>query len=278
MGDPVGAPTAYSDLVWRFRELADEHAGRTVFYQVGPETLPLYLDLGLRLLKIGEEALVPLRDFTLDGGHRRGLRRTKRQVEAERCTFGLLPTAEVPGILEELRGISDDWLASRGTREKGFSLGRFDPAYVGQFPIAVVRRDDRIVAFANVWTTSSKTELSLDLMRYRPDAPNGVMEYLFVELLQWGARAGYQHFNLGVVPLSGMDRRALAPLWNRLSTLVYRHGEHFYNFQGLRTYKEKFDPIWRPRYLAAPGGFSLPAALADVAALISGGLTGVVWR
>ena len=75
-----------------------------------------------------------------------------------------------------------------------------------------------------------------------------------------------------------MEARALAPLWNRINALVYRHGEHFYNFQGLRAYKEKFDPEWSPRYLAAPGGLALPRVIADVAALISGGITGVVRR
>ncbi|MDH3497679.1 MAG: phosphatidylglycerol lysyltransferase domain-containing protein [Gemmatimonadota bacterium] len=88
----------------------------------------------------------------------------------------------------------------------------------------------------------------------------------------------YAWFNLGMVPLSGMETRPLAPLWTRLNALVYRHGEHFYNFQGLRSYKEKFDPEWSPLYLAAPGGFALPRVIADVAALISSGLTGVARR
>jgi len=113
-------------------------------------------------------------------------------------------------------------------------------------------------------------------MRFLPDAPDGVMEYLFIELMLWGAAEGYEWFNVGMAPLSGMEARALAPLWNRVNALVYRHGENFYNFQGLRAYKEKFDPEWSPRYLAAPGGFALPRVIADVASLISGGLTGVV--
>jgi phosphatidylglycerol lysyltransferase len=79
-----------------------------------------------------------------------------------------------------------------------------------------------------------------------------------------------------MAPLAGLENRALAPLWNRVGALVYRFGENFYNFQGLREYKEKFDPIWEPRYLASPGGLMLPRILANVAALISGGLTGIV--
>jgi len=67
-------------------------------------------------------------------------------------------------------------------------------------------------------------------------------------------------------------------LWQRFGNFVYRHGEHFYNFSGLRRYKQKFDPVWTPLYLASPGGIALPAILIDVTALIAGGLTGIVLK
>jgi phosphatidylglycerol lysyltransferase len=98
------------------------------------------------------------------------------------------------------------------------------------------------------------------------------MEYLFLQLMLWGKQEGYRWFNLGMAPLSGLEDHALAPLWNRLGAFIFRHGEHFYNFQGLRHYKEKFDPEWEPRYLASPGGFALPRILTNIAALISAGM------
>jgi phosphatidylglycerol lysyltransferase len=115
-------------------------------------------------------------------------------------------------------------------------------------------------------------------MRHLGDAPNGTMDYLFAELLLWGRGEGYHWFNLGVAPLSGLRARAGAPLWHRFGRLVYQYGEHFYNFRGLRRYKEKFDPVWTPRYLASPGGLALPAALVDVAALVAGGFAGILVR
>jgi phosphatidylglycerol lysyltransferase len=142
--------------------------------------------------------------------------------------------------------------------------------------VALARRQADIVAFANVWTTPSKEELSIDLMRHSPAAPPGVMDYLFTELILWGRNGGYRHFDLGMAPLSGLESRTLAPLWSRLGAFMYRHGEHFYNFQGLREYKEKFDPLWQPRYLASPGGLALPRIMANVAALIGGGFKGIL--
>jgi phosphatidylglycerol lysyltransferase len=115
-------------------------------------------------------------------------------------------------------------------------------------------------------------------MRFSRAAPRGVMEYLFIQLLLWGHVQGYKRFDLGMAPLSGVERRDLGPMWARAGAWVYRHGEHFYNFQGLRLYKEKFDPVWEPRYLASPGGLALPRVLAGVSVLIGRGFRGVVTR
>lgn len=276
-GDPVGSPEDARELAWRFREISDQHVGWTVFYEVGSENLPIYLDLGLSLLKLGEEARVPLPGFGLEGSARKGLRQTHRRVEKDGASFALVPAEEVPALLPDLRRVSDAWLAEKNTREKGFSLGFFSEDYLRRTPVAVARRDGRIVAFANVLLGADREELSIDLMRYEPaTAPASVMDYLFLELMLWGRNDGYRWFNLGMAPFSGFDVRTLAPLWNRAGAFLFRQGEHFYNFQGVRQYKDKFDPVWEPRYLASPGGLALPRILANVAALVSGGLTGVV--
>jgi phosphatidylglycerol lysyltransferase len=172
-------------------------------------------------------------------------------------------------MLPELKTISDAWLAEKAASEKGFSLGFFDERYLSRFPCAVVREAGRIVAFANLWCGARREELSIDVMRYAPGSPQDVMEYLFIELMLWGQREGYQWFNLGMAPMSGVDDRPLAPLWNRAVHLAYSHGDRFYSFEGLRKYKEKFHPVWRPKYLASPGGIALPRILTDLAALIA---------
>ncbi|MDO8141110.1 MAG: phosphatidylglycerol lysyltransferase domain-containing protein, partial [Candidatus Brocadiales bacterium] len=158
---------------------------------------------------------------------------------------------------------------------KGFCTGFFDTEYLKNFPAGIVRKNGKIIAFVNIWLGAEKEELSLDLMRYLPESPRSVMEYLFLQLMLWGKQEGYQWFNLGMSPFSGLENHVLAPLWNRLGALVYRHGEHFFNFQGLRQYKEKFDPEWEPIYLASPGGLALPRILTNIALLISKSPKGV---
>lgn len=276
LGDPIGPQSEHQELVWHYYELCRQHEGWPVFYEVGHETLYLYLDIGLTLLKIGEEARVDLHQFSLEGKARSGLRYSHRKAEKDGCSFSIAPAAEVGGLLPELRTISDTWLSGKKVREKKFSLGSFQPEYLQANPVALVHRDGRLIAFANFWLGAEKEEASIDLMRFLPEAPNGTMDYLFISLLLWAQEQGYHWFNLGMAPLAGLANRPSAPLWHRAGSLLYLHGEHFYNFKGLRAYKEKFNPVWEPRYLASPGGLALPRIMTSLTTLISGGTRGLV--
>jgi phosphatidylglycerol lysyltransferase len=279
MGDPVGTDDdARRELVWAFRELCERSGGWPVFYQVSPADLDLYLEVGMNLLKIGEEARVRLADFNLDGKSRKVLRNTVNKLTREGLRLEIVPAAGVPALLPQLKVMSDAWLAAKRVREKRFSLGTFDERYLSRTPMAVVWQGERLVAFANLLLGDTKEEASLDLMRHWPDGPSGIMDYLFVELMLWARGEGYRWFNLGMAPLSGLQNRRLAPLWMRFGALVFGRGERFYNFRGLHQYKHKFGPVWEPRYLAVPAGAALPVVLANVASLIAGGLSGVVRR
>ena len=272
LGDPVGKPEAQEELVWRFRELSDLHGGWAVFYQVGPDQLPLYIDAGLALMKLGEEARVPLEDFSLEGSARAELRTQRRRAEKDGASFKVLSPAEVPAMLPKLRAISDAWLEDKAAAEKSFSVGSFNESYVCNFPVAVVLCAHEPVAFATLWVSGDRGEIAVDLMRFGADAPRGAMDFLFIELMLWGRAQGHRWLNLGMAPLAGLERHPLAPAWHRVGNFVFRYGEHFYNFDGLRRYKAKFNPQWESKYLASPGGLALPRILLDISVLISGGV------
>ena len=277
LGDPVGPAAASEELAWSFRELVDRHDGRPVFYEISEASLPVCVNMGLAIAKLGEDARVSLKDFSLQGSQRAELRQALNRARREGASFDIVPRQQVAAITAELTAVSNDWLKDKATAEKGFSLGRYSEDYVCNFDCAVVRVQGAIVVFANLWKAPAAEELSIDLMRYNRHAPRGVMDYLFTELMLWGKDNGYAWFSLGMVPLSGMEERTLAPLWHKMGHLVYRHGESFYNFEGLRHYKEKFYPEWTARYVACPDGvLSLPRALLDSARLISGGVTRIV--
>ena len=271
LGDPVGPEDQFNDIIRRFLERCADFGGVPVFYEVTKAHLHQYADFGLTFVKLGEEAKVDLTTFTLEGGSASKFRQVVRRLEKDGGSFRVLEAAAVPAVMGELRTVSDDWLAAKASAEKGFSLGFFDEAYLARFPVAVIERGGRIQAFANIWPGPNREELSIDLMRYHSDAPKSVMEALFVHMMKWGHEQGYRRFALGMAPLSGVENSPVASLWNRLGAFLYEHGEAVYNFQGLRAYKEKFNPAWEPRYLAYPGGLRLPRIMADVSALVAGG-------
>jgi len=272
MGDPVGPPEQWRELAWQFLELADRNGGQTVFYEVGAHNLSTYVDLGLTALNIGAEARVSLDTFSLSGRDKKDLRNAVNRLKKSGYWFEMVEPEGVPSLIAGLKEVSDAWLEAKQAKEKGFALGSFEPDYLLRFPIAVVQSPAGIVAFANVWRGGGMHEISIDLMRHLPDAPPGVMDFLFVHLMLWGREAGYSWFNLGLAPLSGLEQSSVAPLWNRIAGFVFSHGETIYNFQGLRAYKQKFDPVWSPKYIALPGGLVLPRVLANLATLGSRGM------
>ncbi|EHS49357.1 protein regulated by acid pH [Rhizobium sp. PDO1-076] len=274
--DPIGPKASRNELVWLFVETARAAGCRAVFYQASPVLLPAIADAGMKAFKLGELAVVDLSGFDLKGGKWAGLRQSATRAERDGLTFEIVEAENVAALLGDLRAISDAWLAHHRAKEKGFSLGAFTDAYMLSQSVAILRFEGRIVAFANILLTDTKEEASIDLMRFSPDAPKGAMDYLFISLLTRLRDQGFQHFNLGMAPLSGLSRRQVAPVWDRIANTFYEHGERLYNFKGLRAFKAKFHPDWQPRYLAVSGGLNPILALVDATLLIGGGLKGVV--
>lgn len=278
LGGPVGRRDERLELLWRFRELADSHAARPGVYGMSSEDLPDIVELGFSIQKVGESAAVPLETFSIDGRKRGNLRRAWRKAADEGATFEILQGEPLVRVLPELQAISDQWLGHHAGGEKAFSMGAFRPSYVSEFPVAVVRNHGKPVAFANIWTTAARSSFSMDLMRYADDAPKNIMDYLFVELISWGRAQGYEAFEFGMAPLAGLDDRPLAPIMSRVGNLLFERGEEIYNFQGVRRYKDKYDPLWQSRYVAAPHKWNIPLLLADVGLLSSGGMAGLAKR
>lgn len=269
MGDPVGREERWADLLWKLRERADATQGRILLYQISAACLPPAIDLGLSIVKYGEEARVELTAFSLAGPQAKSLRHAERRASEEGATFAIIPAAAVEQHLPELKAVSDEWLAAKKQREKAFSLGSFDPAYMMHFPCAVVQVGGRIVAFANILATPNREEMSVDLMRHALDVPYGVMDFLFLRLIQHAQVEGYRWFTLGVAPLSGIDGRKLAPAWARSAAFLFRHGEMLYGFKGLRNYKAKFATHWEPRYIAGPRGMAFASGMTALHQIVS---------
>ena len=268
--DPVGPREEWAGLIRDFVALAHAHGGRAAFYQVRADALPLYLDSGLTLLKLGEEAQIGLTEFSLAGPHRQNLRYALKRGERDGLQVQVVDKSRLAMFLPTLRRISDAWLDSRSAKEKSFSVAAFMPEYLAEQSVMLVTQNGVAVAFATFMKTDLNTEATVGVMRHVPDASAYTMEYLFTTLALHLKDAGFHKLSLGMSPLSGLQPSPLASPWYRLASLTWQFGGRFYNFRGLRAFKNKFQPRWEPRYLATSGSVGVLFTLADLSLLAGG--------
>lgn len=268
--DPVGPTHEHAELVERFIALASRHAGTPAFYQVHAQSMQLYIDAGLTLMKVGEEAHIDLTRFDMSGPHRAHLRYAMRRAQRDGLTYEIAAPAQVRHLTPSLRQVSDAWLTDRNLQERCFSIAAFDDSFVAAQSAIVVRTGDAIVAFATFMTSIAGAEATVGVMRHTKAAPSYAMEYLFTQLALQLQSTGMQRLSLGIAPFSGMERTRATTLSHRLGRLIWKHGGRFYNFQGLRTFKDKFGPDWTPRYLAAQGNLGALKALVALPSLTRG--------
>jgi phosphatidylglycerol lysyltransferase len=270
LGDPAGA--GLPGAIREFREYAYQYNRVPVFYQVDEEHVHHYHDTGFALLKLGERAFVSLADLSTRGKAGAELRAALNRGARLGLEMQLLEPPFDDAAWAELARVSRAWLDDKHHAEKGFSLGPFERRYLDWAPIAVVRQAERVVAFASLMPGyGGRRELSIDLMRHLPDAPHGTMDFLFVKLMQYAQGREYHYFDLGMAPLSGVGETSWSRRDERLLRLVYELGTSWYNYKGLRRYKEKFNPRWRSLYLAWPHDRAVHPILIDLAVLVAGG-------
>lgn len=274
MGDPVGPSQDRPAAIAAFIAAAEASGAKPAFYAVEEASLPDLVAAGFSPIKIGESALVDAAGFDLKGGGKDDLRQARNRAERLGLTFRVYPADDPATPWRDLERVSTAWLAVHAGAEKSFSLGAFDIDYLRNFPMAVLSDQAGVLAFGNVLAAPDRSRFGIDLMRSRPDGPHGAMDAFFVDLIFWGQALGYRRFELGMAPLAGLDAIGVESWSRRIERLIYHVGETTYGFAGLRAYKEKFAPDWRPMFLAAPPGLPPLAVLADVAVLTSGGVRG----
>lgn len=271
LGDPVGPTEDIPCLITQFKNTCSKNDWYPVFYQVLPDYLSVYHAMGLRSLKIGEEAVVDVQNFSLEGGARKSLRQSVNSMLRKGMSTKLISPPLEDDVLKQLREISEEWLKSRHGREKGFSLGWFDPHYLRQCPVMVViDAAGKIQAFANLIPEYQCNEGTIDLMRRR-GKDSGLMDLLFVRLIEYFREQGYAAFNLGLCPLAGVGDQPEAGVTGKILNFYYHHFNQLYAFKGLRRFKGKFGPRWEPRYLIYTSSFLLPKIAVAITTANAGG-------
>lgn len=260
LGDPIGPPLDISTAISSFQEYCSRNDWRAAFFQTMPDYREAYLAAGMETLCVGQEAIVPLSTFTLQGRENKSLRGHVNRLRKAGYTTELCPAPHSEALMAELRTVSEQWLRQQQGGEKRFALGWFDETYLQDGPVFVVRSPEgSIEAFANLIPEYGVNEATIDLMRRRQDAASGTMDLLLVGLFEWAKEQGFDTFNLGLSPLMGVGEGEDASPTERALHFVYENANRFYSYKGLYEYKSKFQPEWSPRYLVYPSAASLPA-------------------
>ncbi|MBS4223945.1 bifunctional lysylphosphatidylglycerol flippase/synthetase MprF [Lederbergia citrea] len=268
LGDPVGEKADFPSATEEFMETADLYGYTIVFYEVSNKTIPFLHEYGYDFFKLGEEAYVDLESFTLSGKKMKGQRAVMNKFERENYQVEMINPPFSTELVQDLKGISDKWL--RGRKEKGFSLGFFDEHYLNTSRLIVLRGAEGIIGFASLMPMyDDNNKISVDLMRFKPGAPSGTMDFIFLSLFKWAQESGYQNFNLGMAPLSNVGLSKFSFLSEKVAAQIFLHGQFLYHFQGLRKFKEKYATFWVPKYLAYRKKSSLSFTMAQITLLIS---------
>jgi phosphatidylglycerol lysyltransferase len=259
LGDPVGPPEQVEAVVRDFLNYCRENDWRVAFHQATPESLRVYQKAGFHRLKIGDDAIVDLDKFRLEAKAMKTMRSRVQQLQKLGVAFRIFEPPISEPVLEEAEEVSNEWLQIPGRRERSFTLGAFEPEYLRTTRLAAAfDAEGRMLAFVNFVPSYVPGECTLDLMRRRTDAPNGIMDYLFVRALEWAKTRGFQTFSLGMAPMSGFQEREEASLEERAVHNFFSHLNFIFSYQGLRSYKGKFATRWEPRYEIYRNALDLP--------------------
>lgn len=260
LGDPVGPESEIERAIGEFLHFSRMKQWKPAFYQTLPDFLPLYQRFQLKKLKVGDDAIVELDRFCLEGKSKRDQRSKLHQFEEAGVRLVEYRPPVPDGILAQLKIVSDQWLEIPGRRERSFTVGHFDPDYLRSRPVLTVIDPSGIVlAFINLIAVDRR-EITGDLMRRRTDAPNGVMDYLFVKLCEYAQEKGFTRVSLGMAPMTGFRPDEQVAVEERLIHGLFRKLDFLFSFQGLYRYKSKFATTWEPRYLIYTNFLQLPRA------------------
>jgi phosphatidylglycerol lysyltransferase len=258
-GDPIGPEEEMLPVLQQFMAFCHQQDWTMVFWQVHDALADLYRTAGLHLVKIGEDAIVTTRTFTLAGKAMANVRTSAKRAEKEGIHIvfsrGRIQNTE---HLAQMEQISRDWLTSKGSEEMGFSMGHFD-VHGDEEQIYALAVDDgnQVLAFATFVPIYGRNGWGLDLMRRAHWAAPGTMELLLARSIESLKREGADSVSLGLAPQSKVNDTDQTFLGTSIDFLTHRFGNPGKK-HSLFTFKKKFQPCWENRYLVYSNTLTLP--------------------
>lgn len=292
LGDPIGHEDELASLLQRFVAFCRRQDWEFAMYQASPKSLACLAPGSIHAIKVGEEALVDTRTFTLQGKVGAPVRHAIARAKRGDVSVSLWQGEPIPeAIFAGMKRVSVAWLADQHTyAQMGFSMGRFPADWSPDLLTAVAQGKDGEVLAYLTWTPLYRGNgWTLDNMRRAHQTVPGTMEYLIAESIEWAKARGFDVMSLSLAPLAGLreelqrlDDATAAPVWRisrsarlfqRSAAYLHRRGLLLGNYRSLYFFKQKYQPTWEPRYLVLSDASTLPRVLIALAVV-----HGMEWR
>lgn len=257
VGNPAGACRRHEQLINDFLDLCFVNDWLPAFIHCSEHINPLLEPHGFRLQRIGEEALLDVSTFA-DLSDQKYFRQIRSRLTKLGFSVEVSRPPHSSMVLRRLRTISDQWLQTPGRTERGFMLGYYDSDYLQRGPLLLLNGADRqIQGFVNLVPTFRPGVANYDLLRTSRQVPGNASDFLLLGLIDYLRATGYTTLNLGLAPLAGLsgsDPSKDTTVIDSALRFVYSNGQRLYSFGGLYRFKNKYRPVWQPRYIAYQGG------------------------
>jgi phosphatidylglycerol lysyltransferase len=264
--EPVCADENKIEVVAEFDRHCRKMGLKPAFYRVDENSIHWFSQLRKNKLMIGQEAILEINGFSLEGKDKKSLRNGLSHLQKKGFTTVTHTSPHSEEFLLQLRKISDEWLQSFEKQEFAFSQGMFDEMEMRQQDIITLTAADGLIkAFLNIIPDYAEDECTYDLIRKTNDAPGASMDALIIQLINYARDRKYQYLNLGMVPMTGITQPANAA--EQIIKLAASKIKRFQHYKGLREFKEKYATFWSNKYLVYDNDFDLlqlPLALNTV--------------
>jgi phosphatidylglycerol lysyltransferase len=233
-----------------------ENGLKEIYYRVPKEDLSVYYELSKKSLFLGQEGVVDLNSFSLEGGEKKSIRNALNKIKEQGYTTHINTPPLRDGLIQKLKAVSDEWLRLAGRDEIIFSQGMFVESEIKeQTVISIENHEEKIIAFLNIIPDYVKNEGTYDLLRKTADAPNGIMDHILIELFKYFKANGIRYVNLGFAPMSGLNDPH--NFTEKSMKFAYEKIRSFSHYKGQRDYKEKFNPQWNDKFLIYSNDYDL---------------------
>jgi phosphatidylglycerol lysyltransferase len=243
-------------IIIDFEEYCNNNGLRSIYYRVDEDHLKYFNKLKKKSIFIGQEGIVDLSNFSLEGGEKKPTRNALNKAKSIGYTCNIYNPPQKDGFLQKLKSVSDEWLLGYDKKESAFTQGVWNVKELKhQVIFAVEDEEEKVVAFANIIPDYAKDECTYDLIRKTNDASGGVLDVIMVNMIEYFKGQNKLHLNLGMAPFSGIDQAK--NFKERTIKFAYQNFKQFDHFKGLRFFKEKYAYLWKNKYLVYANDFDL---------------------